>query len=60
MNFTVLLDLLKQLPKSWKVFAFPTSYLLDKKGVIRYSVAGGIDWQEKEVSDVINELVSEK
>lgn len=59
-NFTVLLDPLKQLPKKWKVFAFPTSYLLDKKGVIRYSVAGGIDWQEKEVRNVINELVSEK
>jgi thiol-disulfide isomerase/thioredoxin len=59
-NFTVLLDPRRQLPKKWKVFAFPTSYLLDKKGVIRYSVAGGIDWQEKEVRDVINELVSEK
>jgi len=58
-SFPVLLDPPKRLPKQWKVFAFPTSYLLDKKGVIRYSVAGSIDWAAKEVRDVINALIKE-
>ncbi|WP_455217438.1 redoxin domain-containing protein [Kaarinaea lacus] len=59
-DFPVLLDPQQTQPKQWKVFAFPTSFLLDKKGVVRYSVAGGIDWSEKEVTDVIESLLNEK
>jgi len=59
-GFPVLLDPRQNLSIKWKVFAFPTSYLLDKKGAIRYSVAGGIDWNTKEVQDVINDLVREE
>ncbi len=58
-NFSVLLDPLKSLPKQWKVFAFPTSYLLDRKGQIRYSIAGGLDWQSAEVKKIVDELVRE-
>lgn len=58
-NFTVLLDPLKQLPKQWKVFAYPTSFLLDKKGDIRYSVAGGIEWGTDDVKVIIDKLVAE-
>ena len=58
-NFTILLDPLKNLAKEWKVFAFPTSYIIDKKGKIRYSVAGGFDWDTAEVKEIINQLESE-
>ena len=58
-NFTILLDPLKNLAKEWKVFAFPTSYIIDKKGKIRYSVAGGFDWDTDEVKAIINQLESE-
>lgn len=59
-TFPVLLDPLKALPKKWKVFAFPTSYLLDKQGKIRYSIAGGIDWDLEELRTVIDMLMAEK
>ncbi|WP_198263010.1 TlpA disulfide reductase family protein [sulfur-oxidizing endosymbiont of Gigantopelta aegis] len=58
-NFSVLLDPQKSLPKQWKVFAFPTSYLLDKQGRIRYSVAGAIDWNSHEVKTIINRLINQ-
>lgn len=58
-NFPILLDPGQSLPKVWKVFAFPTSFILDKLGRIRYSVAGGIDWNEKSVRDVIEGLTRE-
>lgn len=59
-NFPVLLDPLSAIPKKWKVFAFPTSYLLDRNGVVRYSIAGGIDWDTEEIKEVINNLVADK
>ena len=59
-NFPVLLDPGQTQPKQWKVFAFPTSYLLDKNGRIRYSVAGGIDWNEPEIQQIVNELLDDR
>lgn len=59
-SFPVLLDPQQALPRKWKVFAFPTSYLLDRNGIVRYSVAGGIDWEDEEVIKVISDLVTEK
>lgn len=59
-NFPVLLDPDQVLPKQWKVFAFPTSYIVDKNGIVRYSVAGGIDWTSNEVKTTINSLFFEK
>jgi len=59
-NFPVLLDPGQTQPKQWKVFAFPTSYLLDRNGRIRYSVAGGIDWSDPEIRQIVNELLDER
>ena len=59
-NFPVLLDSKQILPKAWKVFAFPTSFIVDKQGKIRFSVAGGIDWNEQFVRNAIDMLVEEK
>lgn len=56
-NFTVLLDPGQSQPKRWKVFAFPTSYLLDKEGIIRYTVAGAIDWDSIDVKQKVSELL---
>jgi len=56
-NFSVLLDPKKTLPKAWNVFAFPTSFIIDKQGKIRFSVAGGIDWNEQPVRDAIDSLL---
>jgi len=56
-DFPVLLDSEQKMPKKWNVFAFPTSYILDKNGVIRFSVAGGLDWNSKEVKAKIDQLL---
>ncbi|HIP56061.1 MAG TPA: TlpA family protein disulfide reductase [Arcobacter sp.] len=59
-SFTVLLDPPKDIAKQWKVYAFPTTYIIDKKGAIRYSVAGGFDWNTQSVKDLLKTLASEK
>jgi len=58
-NFTILLDPNQSAPKDYKVFAFPTSYIIDKKGKIRYSIAGGFDWDTAYIKDLITKLANE-
>jgi len=58
-NFPVFLDEHEEEPKRWQVFAFPTSYLIDAKGRIRYGVAGGLEWDGKAAEDAIAKLVAE-
>jgi thiol-disulfide isomerase/thioredoxin len=43
-DFPVLLDPDGRTLKAWKVFVFPTSYVLDADGRIRLGVFGEIDW----------------
>ena len=57
-DFPVLLDPQGATSHDWNVFAFPTSFLLDRNGLIRYSVNSAIDWHGEEVVGVIDALVS--
>jgi len=59
-DFKIWLDSSGVALKAWKVFAFPTSYLLDKKGRIRYAVYGAIDWTSADVFKKVELLLKEK
>jgi len=58
-NFPILMDSDGATLKRWNVFAFPTSYVIDKKGLIRYSLFGGFEWDNKESVSIIRDLVNE-
>lgn len=57
-NFPILLDPTGQAVKSWRVFAYPSSYLLDKQGRIRYAAFGTLDWNSPEVRTFIRQLIA--
>jgi len=58
-EFPVLLDLDGQTSLEWRVFSFPSSFLVDQNGKIRYSINRAIDWDTPEVYAIIESLLAE-
>jgi thiol-disulfide isomerase/thioredoxin len=58
-DFTILLDNAGTALKTWKVRAFPTSYVLDAEGRIRYGLFGAKEWDDADAVAKINALVAE-
>ncbi|HEX9627727.1 MAG TPA: TlpA disulfide reductase family protein [Acidiferrobacterales bacterium] len=56
-SFPILLDADGVALKAWKVFAFPTSYVVDADGRIRLAVFGEVDWDAPEVIAKIEALL---
>lgn len=56
-DFTVLLDKDGRALKAWKVFAFPTSYVVDTQGKIRYGLYGASEWDAADKVKKIMQLL---
>jgi peroxiredoxin len=59
LSFPIALDEDGKLAKAWRVFVYPTSYLIDKQGQIRFSLSGTLEWDDPEVVEVIEQLMLE-
>ena len=58
-EFPVLTDPQGLSVEPWKLVAFPSSFVIDKQGKIRYGLFGGIEWDNKEVVEIIQKLLKE-
>ena len=58
-KFPVLTDPEGKSVQPWKLIAFPSSFIVDKHGVIRYSLFGGIEWDNNEVVTIVQKLLNE-
>ncbi len=58
-GFPILLDAEGAHLKAWNVFAFPTSYVLDKKGQLRLGLFGSIEWDTPETEARLRALLDE-
>jgi len=58
-DFTILMDPAGRALRSWNVLAYPTSYVIDTQGEIRYALFGAIEWMDPEVIQVFEALLEE-
>lgn len=59
LGFQILLDSDGSNTQRWKVFALPTSLLLDTEGRVRYVLTGPTEWDEGEGLQLIEQLMAE-
>ena len=59
LGFPILLDPDSDNTRRWKVFALPTSFLLDTEGHVRFVLTGPTEWDEGEALQVIESLLEE-
>lgn len=59
-TFPVLLDPRGKVARLYGVTAYPTTFLIDKKGRVRAREIGARDWSEQAVVDQIVKLIEEK
>lgn len=58
-EFPVLLDKRGHVYKEWKVYVYPSNFLLDTKGSLRFGAPGGVVWDGPEAISAINSLLAE-
>ncbi len=56
-DFPILMDRHGTALKAWKVFVFPTSFIVGPNGEIRYGLYGEFEWDTNEVVNVIDILL---
>lgn len=58
-TFTVLFDKTSNVSADYRVRGLPTTYLIDKKGMIRYRAIGGREFDHAEIEKIIKQLIDE-
>lgn len=56
-DFPVLIDLDGKVSAKYEIFAFPSSFLIDKQGKMKYSVNSAIEWDTPEAKATIQEMI---
>lgn len=58
-TFEILFDSTSEVSQDYAVRGLPTTYLIDKKGKIRYRAVGGREFDHIEVKKIIQQLIDE-
>jgi thiol-disulfide isomerase/thioredoxin len=59
-EFPVLLDVSGDYARRWNVITYPSTFVLDKAGRIRYGVNAAIAWDDAQVVELLSRLASEQ
>lgn len=58
-DFPVLIDLDGLVSSRYEIFSFPSSFIIDAQGNLRYSVNAAIEWDEPNIKEVIDAMIKE-
>ncbi|HKJ53506.1 MAG TPA: TlpA disulfide reductase family protein, partial [Gammaproteobacteria bacterium] len=58
-DFPVLLDVDGEQAAAWRVISYPSTFVIDKRGRIRYGVNAAIDWNDPELLGKLEALMDE-
>ena len=58
-DFPVLMDQDGLTSLAWQVFSFPSSFIIDRTGQIRFTANRAINWDSQEVVDTLTQLLAE-
>ena len=58
-DLPVLLDTQKEAARAWNAGGLPITFIIDRKGDVRYWVFGERDWSEGEPLKLVESLISE-
>jgi thiol-disulfide isomerase/thioredoxin len=56
-DFTLLRDSDGQTAREWEVTTYPTSFLIDRTGTVRYLAHGAVKWDAPEMVRIIEEML---
>lgn len=56
----LLLDIDSKVAKAWKIYVYPSSYLVDDRGFIRYAYLGALEWDSPEIIAIIQNLLNQR
>lgn len=59
-QFSILLDTKGKVGRLFGVWAHPTTYLIDRQGIVRYRSVGAVDWTNAEAKGIIEQLLHER
>jgi len=55
-NFDIVLDADGQAVRDWNVYAYPSNFVIDRSGAIRYVYRGALEWDDKDIVNVIESM----
>ena len=58
-DLPLLMDYDSSASKDWMIYVYPSSYLVDRQGVIRYAYLGALEWDSAEIVEIIRALLSQ-
>lgn len=58
LSFPILMDRQGSVSRQWKVYALPTSFVLDAKGTVTYVLFGSLEWDTPEVAAQLSSLTA--
>ena len=56
----LLLDVDSRAASEWKIYVYPSSYLVDHHGQIRYAYLGALEWDSAENIAIIQNLLTQR